>query len=186
MTLQWRHNDRDGVSNQRRLNCLLSRLFRCRSKKTSKLRVTGLSEGPKRGKCLHLITSSWSKRVWSLNVKMDKFRFAALSTILTYISHKALEKERNKKNVKISPFLRYAPCSVTHKTLFAWEDRRNQQVVVRPAFLSHNACLMVVMRYICIWRTMVCVNYNIQQSQKSQHVGCWWPGAYLEPGHLQP
>ena len=36
---------RDGVSNHRRLHCLLKRLFRRRSKKTSKLRVTGLCEG---------------------------------------------------------------------------------------------------------------------------------------------
>ena len=41
----WRHNERDGVSNHQRLDCLLNRLFRCRSKKTSQLCVTGLSEG---------------------------------------------------------------------------------------------------------------------------------------------
>ena len=45
LTLQWRHNERNGVSNHRRLDCLLNRLFRRRSKKTSKLRVTGLFEG---------------------------------------------------------------------------------------------------------------------------------------------
>ena len=44
-TLQWRHNERDGVSNHRCLDCLLNRLLRRRSKKTSKLRVTGLCEG---------------------------------------------------------------------------------------------------------------------------------------------
>ena len=44
-TLQWRHNESDGVSNHRRLDCLLNRLFRRRSKKTSKLRVTGLCGG---------------------------------------------------------------------------------------------------------------------------------------------
>ena len=44
-TLQWRHNEREGVSNHRCLDCLLNRLFRCRSKKTAKLRVTGLCEG---------------------------------------------------------------------------------------------------------------------------------------------
>ena len=85
ITLQWRHNERDCVSNNRRLRCLLSRLFRRRSKKTSKLRVTGLCEGNspvtgefpaqwpvtrsfdvfcdlrlnKRGKCFHLMTPSW-------------------------------------------------------------------------------------------------------------------------------
>ena len=40
-----RHNERDGVSNHRRLDCLLNRLLRRRLKKTLKLRVTGLCEG---------------------------------------------------------------------------------------------------------------------------------------------
>ena len=40
-SLHWRHNECDGVSNQRRPDCLLNRLFRRRSKKTSKFRVTG-------------------------------------------------------------------------------------------------------------------------------------------------
>ena len=44
-TLQWRHNERHGVSIHRRLDCLPNRLFRRRSKKTSKLRVSGLWEG---------------------------------------------------------------------------------------------------------------------------------------------
>ena len=44
-TLQWRYNERDGASDHRRLDCLLNRLFKCRSTKTSKLRVTGLCEG---------------------------------------------------------------------------------------------------------------------------------------------
>ena len=40
--LQWRHNGRDSVSNHQPHDCLINRLFRRRSKKTSKLRVTGL------------------------------------------------------------------------------------------------------------------------------------------------
>ena len=43
--LQWRHNECDGVSNHRRLHCLLKFWFMRRSKKTSKLRVTGLCAG---------------------------------------------------------------------------------------------------------------------------------------------
>ena len=46
--LQWRHNERDGVSTHQPHDCLLNRLFRCRSNKTSKLRVTGLCEGNSR------------------------------------------------------------------------------------------------------------------------------------------
>ena len=41
-SLQWRHNERDGVSKHRYLHCLLNCCFMRRSKKTSKLRVTGL------------------------------------------------------------------------------------------------------------------------------------------------
>ena len=43
--LQWRHNDHDGVSNHQPHGCSLNRLFRRRSKKISKLRVTGLCVG---------------------------------------------------------------------------------------------------------------------------------------------
>ena len=43
--LRWRHNGRDSVSNHQPHECLLNRLFRRSSKKTPKLRVTGLCEG---------------------------------------------------------------------------------------------------------------------------------------------
>ena len=67
-SLQWRHNEPDGVSNHQFHNCLLNRLFRRRSKKTSKLRVTAFvrgihrwpvnspTKGQWRGKCFHLMT----------------------------------------------------------------------------------------------------------------------------------
>ena len=44
-TLKWRYKERDGVSNHRHLDCLLNRLYRFRSKKTSKLPVHGFCEG---------------------------------------------------------------------------------------------------------------------------------------------
>ena len=42
---QWRHDELDGISNHQPYDCLLNRLFTHRSKKTSKLRVTGLCVG---------------------------------------------------------------------------------------------------------------------------------------------
>ena len=45
LALHWRHNDHDDVSNHQPHGCLLNRLFRRISKKTSKLRVTGLCVG---------------------------------------------------------------------------------------------------------------------------------------------
>ena len=41
LSLRWRHNEHDGISNHQPHDCLLNRL----SKKTSKLRVTGLCDG---------------------------------------------------------------------------------------------------------------------------------------------
>ena len=89
--LQWRQNERDVVSNHQPHDCLLThRLFGRRSKKTSKLRVTGLcagnspgtgefpavtagnspvpgahTKGQWRGKCFHLMTSPWLVEFWS-------------------------------------------------------------------------------------------------------------------------
>ena len=69
-SLQWRHNDQDSVSNHQPHGYLLNRLYRRRSKKTSKLRVTGLCvgnspgpvnsphKGPVTRKMFHLMTSS--------------------------------------------------------------------------------------------------------------------------------
>ena len=47
--LQWRHSGLDSVSNHQPRHCLLSRLFGRRSKKTSKIRVTGLCVGNSTG-----------------------------------------------------------------------------------------------------------------------------------------
>ena len=43
--LQWRHNGHNSVPNHQPYDCLLNRLFRRRSKNTSKLRATGLCAG---------------------------------------------------------------------------------------------------------------------------------------------
>ena len=86
-TLHWRHNDHDGVWNYQPHGCLVNRLFRRRSKKTSKLRVTGLCEGfhrwqvnsphkgPYRGKCFHLMTSSWAASSPRLLLRSQGFAF---------------------------------------------------------------------------------------------------------------
>ena len=48
-TLQWRHNRRDTVSNHQPHDGLFNWIFRRRSQKTSKLRVTGLCAGKSPG-----------------------------------------------------------------------------------------------------------------------------------------
>ena len=67
-SLHWRHNDHDGVTNHQPQGCLLNHLFRRRSKKTSKLRVTGLCVGISPGPCFHLMTSSCANKGQKSNV----------------------------------------------------------------------------------------------------------------------
>ena len=45
VSLQWRHNELDGISNHQPYDYLMNCLFKRRSKKTSKFRVTGLCVG---------------------------------------------------------------------------------------------------------------------------------------------
>ena len=44
-SVQWRHDGCDSISNHQPHDCFLNRLFRHRSKKTSKLHITGLCAG---------------------------------------------------------------------------------------------------------------------------------------------
>ena len=71
-TLQWRHNECDGVSHHRHLHCLLKCFFQTQIKENVKApshwpvrgestgdRWIPLTKGQWRGKCFHLMTSSW-------------------------------------------------------------------------------------------------------------------------------
>ena len=64
ITLQWRHNDHDGVSNHQSHGSLLNRLFRRRSKKTSKLRVTGLCVGNSPGLVNSPYKGPVTRKIW--------------------------------------------------------------------------------------------------------------------------
>ena len=66
-TLQWRYNERDGVSNHRCSDCLFNVCFKRRSKKTSKLRLTGLCEGNLPVICgfrSHRISNAGNVSIW--------------------------------------------------------------------------------------------------------------------------
>ena len=106
--LQWHHNGFDCVSNHRRLDCVLNRLFRCRSKKISKLRVTGLwgeftsdrwiprTKGQEHEKYFHLMTSSWVITlasvlhclIWHARQKISHILYDITCQYPEYCSHK--------------------------------------------------------------------------------------------------
>ena len=66
-SLLWRHNERDGVLNHQLRDCLLNRLFRRRSKKTWKFRVTGLCarNSPVTGEFpVHMASNAENVSIW--------------------------------------------------------------------------------------------------------------------------
>ena len=70
LTLLWRRNRRGSVSNQQPHDCLLNRLFRRRSKKTSKLRVTGLCAGNSPG--TQMISNAENVSIWCRHHEKDE------------------------------------------------------------------------------------------------------------------
>ena len=73
-SLQWRHNGRDCVSNHQPRDCLLNRLFRRRSKKTSKPRDTGLCAGNPPGPVIY-------PHKWPVTRKMFPFDDVIMSIL---------------------------------------------------------------------------------------------------------
>ena len=108
--LQWRYNGHDSISNHQPHNCLFNHLFRRRSKKTSKLHVTGLcaiphTNGQLRGKCFHLMTSSCIG-ITVLKFKIFHFWFQSYEDIL---HHKKIRFIQTHDDVKRKHFLWYWP-----------------------------------------------------------------------------
>ena len=96
--LRWHHNGHDGVSNHQPHEYLLNCLFRRRSKKTSKPRVTGplcgeftgnrwipRTNGQWRGKCFHLMTSSCNVKIsWQIRCNNEYVAFVLRYIYIVY------------------------------------------------------------------------------------------------------
>ena len=93
-TLQWRHNEREGVSNHQPHDYLLNRLFRHRSKETPKLRVTGLCEGnsPVTGEFLtQRASSAENVSIWWRHHEQKTTKHSTVFSVIT--SHRTLWHE---------------------------------------------------------------------------------------------
>ena len=93
-SLHWHHNGRDSVSNHQPHDCLFSRIFRRRSKETSKFRVTGLCVGnsPGTGEFPH----KWPVRRKMFpfdEVIMDSFHFRIDIRGLWYVADRPTHKQ---------------------------------------------------------------------------------------------
>ena len=98
-SLHWRHNDHDGVSNHQPHGCLLNLLFGRRSKKTSKLRVTGLCVGNSPG-------SMNSPHKGPVTRKMFRFDDVIMSQTYDRVSHRTVVCHWNKSMINVFSFIR--------------------------------------------------------------------------------
>ena len=88
LILQLRLNGCDGVSNHQPHDCFLNRLFRRRSTKASKLRVTGLCVGNSPVTiCFHLMTSSWVFMMTTLSASLTFVRGVHSSLVYSSLIH---------------------------------------------------------------------------------------------------
>ena len=93
-SLQWRHHGQDSVSNNQPHDCLLNHSFRRRSKKTSKLRFTGLCVGnsPGTGEFPTQMTSN-AENVsiwWRYHVRSSSLSVKKIFGLLTFFKAKSV------------------------------------------------------------------------------------------------
>ena len=128
LTLHWRHNELDGVSNKQPHDCFVNSLFRRRSKKTPKLRVTGLLRGNHWGpvNSMHKWPVTWKMFPFDDVIMIWKPRFkphinddAVLSGHSNDIDNRSTQRPWKYVNT-LWKFLVYCCCchKIWHHTMF--------------------------------------------------------------------
>ena len=114
LTSKWRHNGRDSVSNHQPHDCLLNGLFRRRSKKTSKLRVTGLWVPGTGGFPAQTVSNSENVSIWwRYHVRFHGFTWAIKTNfrITANINHSTGKEPFFKDLAKIR-YMNHAQCMI--------------------------------------------------------------------------
>ena len=131
LTLEWRHNELDGISNHWSLDCLLDCLFWHRSKKTSNLCVTGLCVGnsPVTGEFpAQRASNSENVPIWWHRHEMNEFLLPNYRDKITA------------DMLQLQCTLRVNPCQ-TYITTFrylVWNIYFNKCIYLLYVFLSEN------------------------------------------------
>ena len=132
---QWRHNERDGVSNH---HCLFNRLFRRRSKKTSQLRVTGLCAGnsPVTGKFpAQMASNAESVPIWwrhnGFTVKSIDLPLFAYVNLNKSSNHILFNGGRQQRNIGLCS--NFVPQRSHHKSIYFWIN--NDEIVCGMGYI---------------------------------------------------
>ena len=189
--LRWRHNERDSVSTPQPRDCLLSRLFRRRSKKTSKLRVTGLCVGTSPGLVNSPHKGPVTRKMFSFDdVIMPDFSWRLLIGMMTWscgnifrVSGRLWGESTGQPSPVDFPSQKPATRSfdifidLCLNNRLAKQSRRQWFETPLHLLWRHcNGC-----KLISSLRNMVLPILWYISSQSSCY---WWPGVYSTPGHL--
>ena len=130
-SLRWRQNGRDSVSNHQPHDCLLNRLFRRRSKKTSKLRVTGLCAGNSPG------TGEFPAQMASYAENVSIWWRHHVDTKPAYVWHSYLRFSATMPKVMLYPSVLLHICIFTHL-----RDKKYQDSKKVFAKFQHLLCIL--------------------------------------------
>ena len=177
ISLQWRHNECNGVSNHQPDDCLVDRLFRCRSKKTSKLRVTGLCAGHSFVKTTTYRHNYKSINVWMLTMISLLLLFSQCPYLLQWsLQFRESSRRhgffctgncwRRPRNL-FTGSLKYRPVQATHSNSFLnkdflWDTDKNWR---DESAVSHTTWILVVFskhrtRYITTFAWIQCLCFT--------------------------
>ena len=112
--LRWRHNDHDSVSNHQPHGCLLNRLYRRRSKKTSKCgEFTGTGEFPAQRASYAENVSIWWRHHATYEVSIVRY-LERIGRVITALHCIYLCASQHESTCKGLVFLLFAACSFQH------------------------------------------------------------------------
>ena len=145
-TLLLHHNGRDGVPNHQPQDCLLTRLFRRRSKKTSKLRVTGLCAGnsPMAGEFpAQMASTAENVSIWRRPHEPPPFAGRWLSKVST------VQKVNHKKLSRYRRYDFYTVETLYNTVNFCWSTHKRHSIA-RPKGRGMGCLLWVQMATYCV------------------------------------
>ena len=165
----WRHNERGCISNHRRLDCLLNRLFRRRKKHQSSASlafVMGIHrwpvDSPHKGpvKCFHLMTSSFYTRVSfgdQLPVTAKCLQWIHAMSVCSVVALYTGTHSNRNTNSLLSHFRPQAPPRKWYITwkyqhvyqIFSMKQQQQSNVTYTSLVLLKKCLIQNVMKLVC-------------------------------------
>ena len=150
VSLHWRHNEHNGVSNHWSLDCLLKRLFRRRSKKTPKLRFAGLCEGNSLGTGefpSQRVRNTENVSIWGRHHVFENYTNIYHLTWTTPEDEGLRECNTTKTPLVTSPSVLNPQCRPWHVNVMLYH--------VYPGYLVTYYDLWHQYQYLCSWWSIV-------------------------------